>query len=234
MIGVTVGLLLLAVIVVGAVLASQEHLYTTPPFEARRHRHQQAVKAILARANVLGSEIERLHQQVEAAAAATGPTRTEGKFAVVSGHPMALELAGLPRVPAPVPVLSPHLVHSVSCNGPKNPNVTRHDMWSKCFVPLVDRHPRDGFMTVREVQIFMDTFLRTYEKWLAPSAAAIGKACDHPFNGKKPNGRVNWPIFETATDPMCLGVASDICYAKGACDRELAKLGLPLTSVIYE
>jgi len=128
----------------------------------------------------------------------------------------------------------PPMVTTAQCNGPKNPNCTRHDIWTKCFLTLVDRHPKDGFVTEHEVDVFMDDFLRFYEKLAAPSPREIAQACDHPFNGKRPNGRVNWPIFESAYNPVCLGRASDICYAKGACDRELAKLGLPLTTVIYE
>jgi len=130
--------------------------------------------------------------------------------------------------------VAPALVQTAQCNGAKNPNCTRHDIWNKCFMPLVDRHPKDGFMTEHEVQRFMDDFLRTYERWLAPAASKIANGCDHPMAGHRPNGRVNWPIFETATDPICLGTETYICYAKDVCDRELRRIGLPTTTVIYE
>ena len=128
-----------------------------------------------------------------------------------------------PRIP---------MTWSAMCEGSLNPNCTRFDIWSKCFMVLIDRHPKDGYLTKREVQIFLDTFLRSYEKILAPTAEKIATDCDHPPGGRRPTGRVNWVTFNATQELGCLGSARDICYCKGACDRELKKLGLPLTTKI--
>lgn len=118
---------------------------------------------------------------------------------------------------------------TAQCNGPDAPNCTRWDIWSRCFIPLVDLHPKDGFITKAEVAAFMDKHLRVYEKWLAPSPETIVRDCDKKRGG---NGRVNWAIFKDSTVPGCLGTTRDICYTKGACDRELEKLGLlPVVSL---
>lgn len=121
--------------------------------------------------------------------------------------------------PPKVPMIS-----TAQCNGPSVRNCTRKDMWDKCFIPLADLHPKDGYLTRQEVQMFMENHLRFYERWAAPSAEKISMDCDKPHGG---NGRVNWPIFGASVNTGCLGSERDICLAKGACERELEKLGLP-------
>lgn len=140
----------------------------------------------------------------------TGPSR-----AASSSHRRAITQAK--DKPAPIET-------TAQCNGPNAPNCTRWDMWSKCFIPLADLHPKDGFLTKSEVAAFMEKHLRFYERWAAPSADTISADCDKKKGG---NGRVNWAIFRDSTSPGCLGTTRDICLAKGACDRELEKLGMP-------
>lgn len=118
----------------------------------------------------------------------------------------------------------PPIDKTAQCNGPNAPNCTRQDMWNRCFIPLADLHPKDGYLTRDEVAAFMDKHLRFYERWAAPSADKISADCDKKKGG---NGRVNWAIFRDSTSPGCLGSVRDICLAKGVCDRELEKLGLP-------
>lgn len=165
---------------------------------------------------VMGVLLGRDHDQLPATTTTTTKRDARTTLAVVVEEPM---------------------IQTAMCNGPASPNCTRWDMWSKCFIPLVDVRPKDGFITRAEVELFMKNHLYFYERWAAPSPEQIASDCDYPVvakgpNWKKPNGRVNWTIFNGSRAPGCLGRASDICYAKGACERELEKLHLPPVTVV--
>ncbi len=120
---------------------------------------------------------------------------------------------------------------SSPCDGPGKPHCTRHNIWHRCFLPLVDKYPRDGFVTLVEVSRFFDDHLRFYERWAAPSPATIVSDCDHPTGKKgiKGNGRVDWKIFNATRSSGCLGIPSRICMVRDVCDRELKEAHLPLT-----
>lgn len=123
------------------------------------------------------------------------------------------------------------MAFSSPCDGPGKPPCTRHNVWHRCFLPLVDKYPKDGFITLNEVSRFFDDHLRFYERWVAPSPATIVSDCDHPTGkkGVKGNGRVDWKIFNATRSSGCLGIPSRICMVRDVCDRELKEARLPLT-----
>ena len=114
------------------------------------------------------------------------------------------------------------MVREAPCNGPDKPPVTRHDIWSTCFIPLVDNDPRDGYITQKEVQAFLSNHLHWWERWVAPSAATISADCDADLPYSPKNGRVNWPKFHATETPGCIGIADHICRVNDVCNRELA------------
>ncbi len=123
------------------------------------------------------------------------------------------------------------MAFSSPCDGPKKTPCTRHDVWHRCFLPLVDRYPKDGFITQEEVSRFFTDHLRFYERWAAPSPSTIVSDCDHPTGKKgiKGTGRVDWKVFNATRSSGCLGIPSRICMVRDVCDRELKEAHLPLT-----
>ena len=191
----------LAAIVVYIVLAVQAHNDLALLTRARTSRHEAQLFEIEAKENAHGHKAGR-----------SGPVRRRGP--VTTGNVKRKLQA---------------MEHTAQCNGPLAPNCTRWDIWSRCFIPLVDKHPKDGFITTSEIVIFMDNHLRFYERWAAPAPEKITHDCDKKRGG---NGRVNWAIFKDSQEPGCLGSTRDICMTKGACERELEKLGLPPVTVV--
>ena len=123
------------------------------------------------------------------------------------------------------------MAFSSPCDGPGKRECTRFDIWTRCFLPLVDLSPKDGFVTADEIAVFYDEHLRFYERWLAPKPSEIVGSCDHPTGKKnvKGNGRVDWKVFNATRSSGCLGLASRICMVRDVCDRELKKMNMPLT-----
>jgi hypothetical protein len=200
----------IAAIVVYIVLAVQQHNDLALLTRVATARHEKQLFEIEAKENVHGHKVGK-----------SGPVRHLGASPTVAGN--------VKKRTAPTPQVRKPMEHTAQCNGPHAPNCTRWDIWSKCFIPLVDKHPKDGFITTSEIVIFMDNHLRFYERWAAPAPEKITHDCDKKRGG---NGRVNWAIFKDSQEPGCLGSVRDICMTKGACERELEKLGLPPVTIV--